>query len=140
VVAEHAGEREHEVRRVRAIAAEEAGEFDRWLSERSVSDVIAELRAKAESVRQECLWLAERKLSEDELATVAYLLDLLVRKLLHDPISAIREAAADGAEVDLLAAAKRLFGLEEDDAAKGDARPAGEAGAQPTLAGGSHAG
>lgn len=134
VVAEHAGEREQEVQRVRAIVEEEAGEFDRWLSERSVSDVISELRAKAESVRQECLWLAERKLSEDELPTVAYLLDLLVRKLLHDPISAIRGAAADGPEANLLAAAKRLFGLEEDPAARG------EAGAEPTLTGGSHAG
>jgi len=119
---------------VRAIVEEEAGEFDRWLSERSVSDVISELRAKAESVRQECLWLAERKLSEDELPTVAYLLDLLVRKLLHDPISAMRGAAADGLEADLLAAAKRLFGLEEDSATEG------EAGPEPTLTGGGHAG
>jgi hypothetical protein len=114
---------------VHAIVEEEAGQFDRWLSERSVSEVISELRAKAESVRQECLGLAGRKLSDDEFAAVAYLLDLLVRKLLHDPISAIREAAADGGAADLLAAARRLFGLEQDDAAEG------EAGAVPTLAG-----
>jgi len=132
VVAEHAGEREQEVRHVRAIVEEEAGEFAHWLDERSVSDLISELRAKAESARQECLGLAERKLSEDDLAMVAYLLDLLVRKLLHAPISAIRGAASDGVEAHLLAAAKRLFGLGEE------AAPEGAAAAEPTLAGGSH--
>ncbi|MFB3879742.1 MAG: glutamyl-tRNA reductase [Armatimonadota bacterium] len=115
VVSEHADEREREVQRVRAIVAEEATEFSQWLDERSVSGLITALVAKAESARQECLGLAERRLSGQELATVGYLLDLLARKLLHDPIAAIREAAAgNGSEADVMAAARQLFGLAAD--------------------------
>ncbi len=113
VVAEHAGERAREVELVRAIVDEEAGAFGRWLEERAVTSLIAELRAKAESIRRECLSLAERRLSDDDLATVAYAMDLLVRKLLHDPISAIRGAAGEP-ETDLAGAARQLFGLEEE--------------------------
>lgn len=115
VVAQHGGEREREVERVRVIVEEEVSAFEQWLDERSVTDLVTELRTKAESVRQECLWLAERKLSGQDLPTVAYLLDLLIRKLLHDPISAIRGAATAGnPEGDLVTAARLLFGLQAE--------------------------
>lgn len=132
VVAEHADEREREVQRVRAIVAEEAREFARWLDERSVADLITALVAKAENVRQECLGLAERKLSEQDLPAVGYLLDLLARKLLHDPIAAIRNAAAAGGSGgDIVAAARQLFGLSQDAAQEATASP------EPAATGGS---
>lgn len=124
VVAQHAGEREREVDLVRAIVDEEARAFEQWLDERSVSELITQLRTKAESVRQECLWLAERKLPDQDLPTVAYLLDLLVRKLLHDPISAIRGAATAGdPEVDLATAARQLFALQAEAQAEPEVVP-----------------
>ncbi len=129
VVAQHAGERELEVERVRVIVEEEAGTFEQWIGERSVSDVITDLRAKAESVRQQCLELAKRRISEDDMPTVEYLLDLLVRKMLHDPISAIRGAATVGeSEVGLANAARQLFGLN------GEERTGPEDAPMPTLA------
>ena len=121
IVNQHAGEREMEVERVGAIVEEEARAFERWLEERSVSDVILEITTKAEGAREECLALARRKLPEEALPTVAYLLDLLARKLLHDPVSALRDAAGrevGGAEV--VIAARRLFALPENKGAEVD--------------------
>ena len=112
VVATHLGEREQEVARVTALVEEEVADFLAWRDTTRVSPLIAELRARGEQARQECLALAERQVPAEDLPSVAYLMDLLVRKLLHQPIAAIRQASAvaePGGEV--LAAARDLFGL-----------------------------
>ncbi len=116
VVAAHAGEREREVARVRAIVDAEVTEFTHWFARTQASELIRELRAKAEEARQECLRLAERRCCEQDAEQVGYLTDLLVRKLLHGPITAILSAAAEQADGDaaVLTAARALFGLESD--------------------------
>jgi glutamyl-tRNA reductase len=111
IVAEHIGEREQEIERVRVIVAEEVEAFSRWFQGTRVTSLISELRERAEQARQECAAQAARQLSETDAATVDYLLDLLVRKLLHHPIAALRESSADPETDDLAAAVRRLFAL-----------------------------
>lgn len=116
VVGGHAREREAEVARVQAIVSEESCAFHQWRGGAKASTAVSELRTRAEEARQECLRLAARRgLSERDLATADYVTDLLVRKLLHRPLTALREAAGGGEpqDADLLAAAERLFGLGE---------------------------
>ncbi len=117
VVAQHAGEREQEVARVRAIVRDEVAALQQKAEEAKLKHIIAELRGRAEVARQECLKLACRKqCSEEESELVNYVTDLLVRKLLHRPIAVMREAAAgeDAGETDIVAAARRLFGLGDE--------------------------
>jgi glutamyl-tRNA reductase len=131
VVATHVGEREREIARVRGIVGEEVGAFQQWVEGTRVSALITQLRARAEEARQACLEVAERQFSGEDLAAVDYALDLLVRKLLHTPIAAIREAATESeADPDLVAAARRLFGLaaEEPGPSAVPAEPAGQRG------------
>jgi glutamyl-tRNA reductase len=118
VMAKHVEEREAEIERVGAIIAEEVAEFCRCPSHTGAAALISELRAKAEEVRQECLKLAARRQwSEEETAAVDYLTDLLVRKLLHGPITALRQAAGECAgDTDMVEAVRKLFGLAGEEA------------------------
>jgi glutamyl-tRNA reductase len=124
VVSQHSGEREQEVARVRSIVAEEVAAFERWREQAKVRDLISQLREKAEQARQECMKLACRSTcSEHDSEMMGYVTDLLVRKLLHRPIAAIRNAAAGEGEgePDVVAAVRELFGLDES--AGADAEP-----------------
>jgi len=117
VVAQHVGEREQEIAHVRAIVREEVQAFQHRSEQAKAKDLIAELRRKAEETRQECLRLACRKqCSEQESALIDYVTDLLVRKLLHRPIAAIRDAAIgeDVGETEVVAAVRKLFGLADE--------------------------
>jgi len=132
VVAAHSGEREREVARARAIVGEEVEAFQGWLGGRRVASLIVELRTRGDEARRACREVAERRFSGEELAAVDYVLDLLVRKLLHAPVAAIREASVEAeSEGDLIAAARRLFGLapaDEPASRAVAAEPAGSAG------------
>jgi glutamyl-tRNA reductase len=115
IVAKNIGARESEIQRVNVIVAEEAADFQLRNTQAEAAAVIARLRAQAEQIRQECLAQADRKQALDEtaLASLDYLTDLLVRKLLHKPMVALRELSSDkqAEEVDLASAAARLFDL-----------------------------
>lgn len=123
VVAENADARELEIRRVEELIAQELAAYERRQAAAQLADLIAELRSHAEQARQECLRQAcRRDAPPADLARLEYLTDLLVRKLLHRPIVALRKASAappGGAKVDLAAAAARLFDLPSPS----DARP-----------------
>jgi glutamyl-tRNA reductase len=114
IVAAHVGTRQAEIERVQVIVEEELEEFRGEHPEAKAA--IAELRAWAEKVRQECLARAVREgLSDERRLALDYTTDLLVRKLLHKPIAALRQGtrAAD-AEAVLVSALRKLFDLEEE--------------------------
>lgn len=118
VVAENAKARQAEIRHVGAIIDEEMSNFEQAEAQEMTADLIVQLRARAEELRQECLQRAGGKLSsEDSAELLDYITDLLVRKLLHQPIVALKEAAcrAEGGETDLAAIVARIFGLNESD-------------------------
>ncbi len=114
VVAENAKARQDEIRHVEAIIEEELARFEQAEAQELTAELIVQLRAKAEELRQECLRRADGKLSaEGGEELLDYITDLLVRKLLHQPILALKEAAyrAEEGEAELAAVVARIFGL-----------------------------
>ncbi len=107
--------REDEAEVAARIVAEEAGKHQAWLVTRRAFPVIARLTARAEQLRRAEL---ERTLRDLQATPeVAEKLDLmtaaLVRKLLHEPIQAVRNAQAVD-DVQTLDAVRRLFDLGEE--------------------------
>ena len=110
-------------RRLRQAAAREADaiidlQVDRYMAWRralTLRNPALDMRHHAETYRDEVLLKARTMLahgkSPDE--ALAYLANTLTNKLLHHPSARLREAALSG-DMDLLHAADRLYGLDED--------------------------
>ena len=107
-------ERAAEVPRVEAIVAEEAGEYTEWLRGQDIRCLIADLRAKAESIRRAEVEKTLRHLSglgEAERRRVNALTEALVNKVLHDMTLRLKvEAGGDRAD-EYVAAVRYLHAL-----------------------------
>jgi len=107
-----------EVERVRAIVGEEVPRFTAWQRAHVLAPLVAALKGRAEHVREAELAKAMRvlgSLSERERAAVEAMTRAIVAKLLHDPVTAVKDRAGtpDG---DLLARALRtLYGLPDEE-------------------------
>ncbi|HSL70339.1 MAG TPA: glutamyl-tRNA reductase [Longimicrobiales bacterium] len=94
------------------LIAQAAAEFGQWLEARDAVPVIRTMRGHAEAVRQRELGKALerlRHLPPVEQQRIEHLTQQLVNKVLHAPTVKLREAAANGDGVMLLAAARYLF-------------------------------
>ena len=109
-------EREREVAAVERIIDEEMARFrGRWES-RSLGPSIAMLEERAETLRRGEVAKTLRRmprLSEEETARIEAMSRAIVRKLLHNPLAAMKEDPAG------LEAAQRLFRLKDDDTQPG---------------------
>jgi glutamyl-tRNA reductase len=125
----NAEERRRETVRAEAIVQEEVERFDGWLSALQAVPTIRRLRARAESIRQSELdkALAKLGLGDTERKGVEALTRSIVNKLLHAPVSRLRERAEREEGLAYLEAAKVLFALDDPGApgAEADADPAG---------------
>ena len=105
-----------EVEHVQAIIAEEAGAFERWFASLSVVDTIADLRQRADALRQQELERTLRQLaptlSEREAAALQELTTRFMNKLLHIPMIRLKDAAAAGQGQMYAEALRYLFDLE----------------------------
>jgi glutamyl-tRNA reductase len=107
--------RRAEAPKVEAIVEEELLALDRELRQRTVIPLIADLRQKAERIRQREL---ERTLGflraadPQVIEHVQHLSHSLVNGLLHGPTARLKEMATDGNPADHAAAVRDLFGLE----------------------------
>ena len=93
-------------------------EIRRYLSmerAKQVSPVITALREHAQSVRQEVLRDAQRRLNKgvDSQEVIEYATASLMKKLLHNPSVRLREAA-EAEDVNLIEVTQRLFGIDDD--------------------------
>jgi glutamyl-tRNA reductase len=108
-------EREREVPHVEAIIAEEVRAFLAWLQTLEIKPVIAELRAKAEAVRQVELDKTLRRLpnlDEDARECIEVLSESLVSKLLHDLTLRLKAEAGNGHAAEYATAVRYLFALD----------------------------
>jgi glutamyl-tRNA reductase len=113
--AETVAERRSEEPKVEAIVAEEAERLFARFRTRAVIPTIADLRGRAEAVRRAELERAFRRLPHLEPAQRRALEAFsrsLVKKLLHDPTAALKEAAGNGHAAGLANAVRRLFALD----------------------------
>lgn len=105
--------REREVGRVEAVIEEEVERFARWWDSLDVVPTIAALRQRAEQTRRAELARSLARLprlTAEERQRVEALTRALMKKLLHDPISRLRDPALGRSYTE---AARELFGLTD---------------------------
>ena len=93
-------------------------EIRRYLSierAKQVSPVITALREHGETIRDEVLHEAQRRLNKgiDSREVIEFATASLMKKLLHHPSVRLREAG-EASEEELVAAARTLFGIDDD--------------------------
>ncbi|MCH8963733.1 MAG: glutamyl-tRNA reductase [Planctomycetes bacterium] len=120
IAAEHFRAREAEVDGVRAIVAQETQRFVDWWDQLQVVPTVAALTERAEQFRRREVAKSLRRLDlsqgqEEQLETLT---KALVKQILHDPISTLRERGDRDLYVD---AVRTLFHLDEPPARDDDA-------------------
>ena len=124
----NAEERRRETVRAEAIVQEEVERFDGWLSALQAVPTIRRLRARAEAVRISETEKAAAKLGLDDAGRrgVEALTRAIVNKILHAPVSRLREQAEREEGLAYLEAAKVLFALDDPNAPGAEADGAGD--------------
>ena len=108
-----------EVRRTEAmkaeeIIAEEVAAFESWFNTLAVVPTIVSLREKMEGIvkgelERSSSWM--RNLSEEERNRVEVLAASIVNKILHDPMTGLKEESRDKDALPFVGAIRRLFNL-----------------------------
>ena len=116
IAEENAELRKRETASAEAIVIEEQQRFDGWLAALRAVPTIRHLRTRAEEIRSRELEraLGRLALGENERAAVDELTRSIVNKILHAPVSRLRDVADSEAGVAYLEAARRLFALDEE--------------------------
>ncbi|MBE2200958.1 MAG: glutamyl-tRNA reductase [Anaerolinea sp.] len=107
--------RRAQVPRVEAIIAEELSAFASQMRELAVKPVIADLRQRAEDIRQQELARALHRLDTADPATLAqfhHMSRSLVNKLLHEPMTYLRSRAQEDEAAVYAETVRELFGLQ----------------------------
>jgi glutamyl-tRNA reductase len=102
------------VPKVEQIVDEEVATFGRRYRELEVEPLLAALRLQADTIREQEVERALRRLGHADPETAEQLDRLsraLVKKLLHEPTVRLRDRAGDGGAEDAAAALRDLFGL-----------------------------
>jgi glutamyl-tRNA reductase len=128
----NAEERRRETVRAEAIVQEEVERFDGWLGALRAVPTIRRLRARAESIRHAEIEKVAAKLDLDDAGRqgVEALTRAIVNKILHAPVSKLREQAERDEGLAYLEAAKVLFALD-DPSAPGAEADAGDSADPP---------
>ena len=109
--------RQREVPHVEAIIEIERTNLSFQLRELTAKPFIADLRERAETIRQRELERTLQHLGEVDpqiLEHFQYLSRSLVNKLLHEPTIRVKEQAGNGRSAEYVATARHLFGLETE--------------------------
>ena len=109
-------EREEEIPKVAAIIDAEVAILQLQVRQLEVRPIIADLRLKAESIRQQELARTRRFLGEvdpDDWQRIERLTQSLVNKLLHEPTLRLRAEAGNGRAAEFSDTVRHLFALEE---------------------------
>ena len=112
-------ERKKEWPKAKQIIAEETERFMQAINHRATGPVIRRLRDQAQEIKSDELdrLINKLKLSNgDQVARkeIEKSFDRLINKLLHPPLSSLRDDAADGHKRGLVEALRQLFQLGED--------------------------
>ncbi|MGF1465083.1 MAG: glutamyl-tRNA reductase [Sandaracinaceae bacterium] len=125
VAAENLDVRRREAERAERFVDREVLAFEHWRRSDGVKPVVVGLRSHVRGVLQgelERTLPRLKSLSAKERASLDRMVNAMVNKLLHHPVSALKaDAGAGGAE--LVDAARRLFPLDEEEADEPPAAP-----------------
>jgi glutamyl-tRNA reductase len=118
IVDENVKNRLREADKAEAIIADEVINFSNWLNTLEVVPAIVSLRNKADGIidselEKSLSWMKD--MTEEEKEKVKILASSIVNKILHDPITRLKEESQNGGADPYVAAIMRLFKLETDD-------------------------
>jgi glutamyl-tRNA reductase len=107
-----------EAEKAESIILQETGNFSNWLTTLKVVPAIVSLRKKAEEIiagelERSGAWV--RNLDDDDREKVRIMASSIVNKILHDPITALKEESVNGGADPYVAAVLRLFKLEGEE-------------------------
>ena len=116
VASDNAEQRAREAERAMAIVVEEQQRFDGWFSALRAVPTIRHLRDRAEEIRSRELEraLARLELGDAEQAAVDALTKSIVNKILHAPISRLKQEAEREGGMAYLEIARVLFELDDE--------------------------
>jgi glutamyl-tRNA reductase len=112
--------RRNEVPAAERLIEAEVARYNDWLGSLTVVPTLTAFRSRMDEIRQRELAHALRRLgplSPAQQAAVEQLSRALMNKFMHDPTVRLRTAAAEGDGLDVVAAARYLFALGDEDAA-----------------------
>jgi len=116
IVDENMKGRKKEALKAEAIVEEEVIHYNNWLKELEAVPTIVSLRAKAEGIVRVEMgkssgWM--RKLSEEDREKVDNLVKSVVNKILHTPVTVMKEESSEVSSKEIVAAVRQLFRLDE---------------------------
>lgn len=108
--------RKKEAEKAEAIIDEEVANYREWYNTLEVVPTIVSLREKMEGIIRGELaksgsWM--ENLTEEERKNIEGLANSIINKVLHDPITGLKEESRDNSALPYIAAIRRLFGLED---------------------------
>lgn len=106
--------RRAEIPAVRRIIDEELNDFIRWYNSLEVGPTIKKLRDKIEEIRVEEIKRYKNKISGSESEIVDEVTRSLVNKILHEPLTNLKNAENGISLVDRVRLIRTLFGLSEE--------------------------
>jgi glutamyl-tRNA reductase len=114
IVDENMNVRKKEAIKAEAIVEEEITRYTNWLKELEVVPTIVSLRTKAEEIMQAEMdgasaWL--QKLDQDEQEKVRILMQSIINKLLHTPVTVMKEESSEFSSTGIVDAVRQLFRL-----------------------------
>jgi len=116
IVDENMNIRKKEALKAEAIVEEEIMRYANWLKELEVVPTIVSLRTKAEEITQAEMekaasWM--QKFDQEEQEKIGILVNSIVNKILHTPVSVLKEESSEVGSTDIVATVRQLFRLDE---------------------------
>ncbi len=107
--------RRAEIVAVQRLLDEELNDFMKWYNSLEVGPTIKMLRDKIERIREEEIDRHKGKMKDADLQIVEEVTRSLVNKILHEPMTNLKNAENGISMVDRVKMLKSLFGLDEDE-------------------------
>ena len=109
--------RKKEAQRAQAIIDEEVIKYQDWRNSLAVVPTIISLREKMDAIVKGELarsgaWM--RNMTEEEQQNIEMMARSIINKILHDPITGMKEESRDQSARPYIAAVRRLFGLDDE--------------------------
>ena len=108
--------RSGEIETAKQIVADETDRFMHDFYHRATGPIIKRLREEWHAIRKDEMELLEKRLkhlSGSDVKSIEKTVERIINKLLHPPLTALRDEAKEGTPHGLMGALKKLFGLEE---------------------------
>jgi glutamyl-tRNA reductase len=114
IVDKNLEKRRGEIQKVERIIAEELDRFLRWQKSLHVNPTIEQLQAMAEEIRREEVEKHHHRFRPEERETLEIVTKRIINKLLHHPLSNLRngEGERDEETLRMISTVRELFGLE----------------------------